>query len=69
MKTNVELYFLQTSVTLSWLWYHLGTNPEKQEKLASEINAFANSDTAVNAALFQKMPYLRACIKESARYF
>lgn len=36
--------------------YHLGTNPEKQDKLREEIRSGEN-----------KNAYLRACIKEALR--
>eukprot|EP00794_Sanderia_malayensis_P011846 gene11846-13077_t len=57
-----------TSVVLSWLLYHLGTNAEQQEKLAAEIVSISDKrDSVVDAPLFQQMPYLRAFVKESAR--
>lgn len=66
----IDVYFAgldTTSVTLGWLWYHLGMNPEKQDKLAAEIAEMVPADNVVTAAIVQKMPYLRACIKESSR--
>ncbi len=48
--------------------YLLGLNPEKQEKLFEEVKNIMPDNNIVTASDVQKMPYLRACLKESSRY-
>jgi len=56
-----------TSITTSWLLYWLGMNPDKQEILYKEVIDRIPEDGRITDAAVQRMPYLRACIKESGR--
>ena len=46
----------------------LGRNLDKQEKLYDEVCQRINDDDIVTLEMVQKMPYLRACIKEGLGY-
>jgi len=66
----IELYaagFDTTSSTLAWVLYWLGMNPDKQEILYKEVIDRIPEDGRITDAAVQQMPYLRACMKESAR--
>jgi len=56
-----------TSITTSWVLHWLGMNPDKQEILYNEVIDRIPEDGRITDAAVQRMPYLRACIKESAR--
>ena len=43
-------------------------NPDKQEILYNEVIERIPEDGRITDAAVQRMPYLRACIKESGRY-
>ena len=45
----------------------LGRNLDKQEKLHEEVRQRISDDNVVTPEMVQKMPYLRACIKEALR--
>lgn len=48
--------------------YQLSQNPEKQQKLYKELtNIMPSQHSQVDLAIQEKMPYLRACIKETLR--
>lgn len=48
--------------------YYLAINPDKQEKLRQEINRLLpNKDSPITLETINNIPYLRACMKESAR--
>lgn len=48
----------------------LAKNPEKQEKLRTEIlNIMPTKDTELSEDNMKQLPYLRAVIKESLRYY
>jgi len=59
--------FDTTSATTAWVLYWLGMNPDKQEILYKEVIDRIPKDGRITDAAVQQMPYLRACIKESAR--
>ena len=63
------MFSLQTSITTTWLMYWLGRNPDKQETLHQELVQKIPADGVITDDAVQKMPYLRACIKEANRYF
>lgn len=58
-----------TSTALTWCLYHLSTNPQAQEKAYAEIvSATTTNDKSSEAQQFySRLPYLKACIKESSR--
>ena len=58
-----------TAHTLVTATYGLLTNPEMLRKLKIELkNAIPDRDSLVEWAALEKLPYLRAVIKESLRY-
>lgn len=62
--------FLQTSIALASTIYQLSQNPEKQQLLFEELqNALPGQDSKVDVASQEKMPYLKACIKETLRMY
>jgi len=56
------------SNTMQWVIYELARNPSIQEKLRQEINNVTNGAIVDNNAL-QKLPYLRAVVKETLRLY
>ena len=62
-------YILQTSISMEVLLFNLANNPEKQSKLHQEISGLHQPGEPATAESLKKMPYLKACIKESMRYF
>lgn len=67
---NMFFFCLQkTSVAASSTIYQLSQNPDKQEILFKEIKAsLPDKNTPFNINMLERMPYLRACIKETLRY-
>jgi cytochrome P450 len=57
-----------TANALSWTWYLLSQNPEKEEALFAELRAVLGS-RAPAAADLQRLPYTEMVIKESMRLF
>ena len=55
------------SNTLSFLFYHLAANPQVQQKLYEEVNQVMADNDQLSADLLAKMPFLKACVKESFR--
>ena len=61
---------MQTSVTLLAVLLCLAKNPEKQEKLRQEIlKIMPTKDTILTENNTKHLPYLRAVIKETLRYY
>ncbi|PIK42398.1 putative cytochrome P450 10 [Apostichopus japonicus] len=58
-----------TSSTFSFIIYNLAKNPECQEKVYEEISRVLSPDEPVTPEVLQMLPYLKACVKESARLF
>ncbi|XP_056662441.1 cytochrome P450 3A4-like [Monodelphis domestica] len=58
-----------TSSVLSFLFYHLATNPEIQEKLHKEIDAVLPNKEAVTYDALVQMEYLDMVINENLRLF
>ncbi|XP_076451275.1 putative cytochrome P450 301a1, mitochondrial [Babylonia areolata] len=55
------------SSTLQMMLYALATNPDKQDKLASEIRNFVGPNSQLDIAALQSMQYLQAAVQESLR--
>ena len=55
------------SNALNFVCYHLAKNPRTQQKLFEEINEVMNSDNNITVEKLSKMPFLKACIRESFR--
>ncbi|EDV28486.1 uncharacterized protein TRIADDRAFT_51440 [Trichoplax adhaerens] len=53
--------------TLLWMLYDIGKNPRVQNRLRDEIRRVMKDSKEPNLDLFQKMPYLRACLQETLR--
>lgn len=59
---------LQTAYSTSFALYHIGRNPEVQQKMFEEIcTLLPTKDTNITADILSKATYVRACIKESLR--
>lgn len=56
-----------TAHTLTFLLYHLATNPEKQEALYKEIVSVTGPQGKITQANLSSMKYLKACQTESQR--
>ncbi|XP_035720111.1 probable cytochrome P450 12b2, mitochondrial isoform X1 [Vespa mandarinia] len=57
-----------TSNTCGMLLYHLAMNPRAQEKLHNEIKlALPDKESPITVETMKKIPYLKACLKESLR--
>ncbi|KAH9509904.1 hypothetical protein Btru_044588 [Bulinus truncatus] len=56
-----------TAGSLTALFYNLARNPDKQEKLASEVRRFIGRTGEVTPEILNQMHYLKACLKESFR--
>ena len=55
------------SNTLSFLLYHLASNPTVQQKLYEEVNQVMADSDQLTAHMLSKMPYLKACVNECFR--
>lgn len=61
---------MQTTSTFAAILLSLAQHPEKQAKLRAEIRSILpEKDTPLTAESMKNLPYLRACIKESLRYY
>lgn len=57
-----------TATTTSIFLYHMAINPDKQAKLTEEIfQMLPEIDSPLTEETLNKMPYFRACLKESMR--
>lgn len=72
MKTTTDnrKSFLQTSVAATSTIYQLSQNPDKQEILYKELKSIMpDVRSPVDTKILEQMPFLRACIKETLRYY
>ncbi|CAH1791274.1 unnamed protein product [Owenia fusiformis] len=58
-----------TAPILAWQLYCLAKHPDQQEKAFEEVRNLCHKDEPITARMIGKMPYLKACIKESFRFF
>lgn len=59
-----------TSVSVTSSLYQLAKNPEKQDMLFRELESvLPNTETPVDVKKLDKLPYLKACIKETLRIY
>ncbi|XP_067410737.1 1,25-dihydroxyvitamin D(3) 24-hydroxylase, mitochondrial isoform X2 [Emydura macquarii macquarii] len=56
-----------TANSLLWALYNISRNPHVQQKLFQEIQSAVSANESPNAEDLKKMPYLKACLKESMR--
>lgn len=72
MASIIDLLFAgvdTTSNTMQWFLYMMSKNPDKQEKLYQEITSVLENDELPSSKTLTKMPYLKACFKESLRLY
>ena len=58
-----------TSNTMQWVLYMMGKNPEKQDLLYQEVTSVLGNGERASAAALAKMPYLKAWVKETLRFY
>uniref|UniRef100_A0A8C6ZMP0 1,25-dihydroxyvitamin D(3) 24-hydroxylase, mitochondrial n=1 Tax=Nothoprocta perdicaria TaxID=30464 RepID=A0A8C6ZMP0_NOTPE len=56
-----------TANSLLWALYNISRNPHVQQKLFTEIQSVLAANENPSAEKLKKMPYLKACLKESMR--
>ena len=61
------IYLFQTANALSFVLYNLARNRESQAALIREIDEVIPRGSLLTAEVIDKMPYLKACVKESFR--
>jgi hypothetical protein len=60
----------QTSYSSAAALYNLAKNPDKQQKLFEELQRYVpDKDQPVTPDILNELKYLKACIKESMRYY
>ncbi|XP_068675903.1 cytochrome P450 10-like [Montipora capricornis] len=58
-----------TSFTTLWTLYLISRNPDVQKQLHDEVSSVLKPGERATPAALQKMPFLRACIKETLRMY
>ena len=57
-----------TAETAMWALYEISKHPEVQDKLYSEIEGNIGDHETIDNKVIQRVPYLRACLKEVFRF-
>ncbi|XP_067856922.1 1,25-dihydroxyvitamin D(3) 24-hydroxylase, mitochondrial [Heptranchias perlo] len=66
--TELQIGGVETTAnSLLWAIFNLSRNPSVQDKLNEEILSVLSKNQAPTAEDIKKMPYLKACLKESMR--
>ncbi|XP_050999833.1 LOW QUALITY PROTEIN: 1,25-dihydroxyvitamin D(3) 24-hydroxylase, mitochondrial [Acomys russatus] len=66
--TELQLAAVETTAnSLMWILYNLSRSPQVQQRLLLEIQSVLPKNQAPRAEDLRKMPYLKACLKESMR--
>uniref|UniRef100_A0A8D0BJT3 Cytochrome P450 family 24 subfamily A member 1 n=1 Tax=Salvator merianae TaxID=96440 RepID=A0A8D0BJT3_SALMN len=66
--TELQIAGVETTAnSLLWALYNISCNPQVQAKLFEEIQEVVSAGENPNAEHLKKMPYLKACLKESMR--
>ncbi|XP_048205598.1 1,25-dihydroxyvitamin D(3) 24-hydroxylase, mitochondrial [Perognathus longimembris pacificus] len=66
--TELQLAAVETTAnSLMWILYNLSRNPQVQQRLLREIQSILPENQVARAEDLRKMPYLKACLKESMR--
>ncbi|XP_078092560.1 1,25-dihydroxyvitamin D(3) 24-hydroxylase, mitochondrial isoform X1 [Mustelus asterias] len=66
--TELQIGGVETTAnSMLWAIFNLSRNPKAQDKLNEEIHHVLSKDQAPTADDIKKMPYLKACLKESMR--
>ena len=58
---------IQTANTAAFALYHLSKYPEVQEEARKEVLSVVGRDGYIDDAALQKMPFIKACFKETTR--
>ncbi|KHN83337.1 putative cytochrome P450 CYP44 [Toxocara canis] len=58
-----------TAPTLIYNLYNIATNPDKQEHIYEEVRSATSDSERITAEMLDRLPYLKACIRESFRLF
>ena len=67
--TLVTCYLpIQTANTAAFALYHLSKYPEVQEEARKEVLSVVGRDGSIDDAALQKMPFIKACVKETTRF-
>lgn len=70
MDVRAREHDLQTSVAATSTIYQLSQNPDKQAILYEELKSILpDQRSPVDTNVLEQMPFLRACIKETLRYY
>ncbi|GFN81186.1 cytochrome p450 4a12 [Plakobranchus ocellatus] len=67
-RNMIANIYSRQAKNLQAFFYALARNPEKQEKLYREIVEVVGESGPVSNEKLSRMPYLKACLKESFRY-
>uniref|UniRef100_A0A8D0GD45 Cytochrome P450 family 24 subfamily A member 1 n=1 Tax=Sphenodon punctatus TaxID=8508 RepID=A0A8D0GD45_SPHPU len=66
--TELQIAGVETTAnSLLWALYNMSRNPPVQTKLLGEIQSVLPANKSPSAEDLKKMPYLKACLKESMR--
>ena len=68
IMTDLLIAGVDTTATAHYfLLYELGKNPEVQQELYEEIKRVVGDNRIVNEDHFEKLKFLKNCVKESLR--
>jgi len=56
-----------TAYLMSWIFLNLAEHPDKQKKLAQELDAVLGGNDLTTMEQLESLPYLHACVRESYR--
>ena len=56
-----------TTHTIQWFWYNLSKHPNVQDKLHNELHSVIRDSPVITAEHFNKLHYMKLCMKESMR--
>ncbi|XP_030068698.1 1,25-dihydroxyvitamin D(3) 24-hydroxylase, mitochondrial isoform X2 [Microcaecilia unicolor] len=66
--TEIQIGAVETTAnSLLWVIFHISRNPPVQKKLLEEIQRVLAPDQMPSAEALKRMPYIKACLKESMR--
>nr|XP_033818674.1 1,25-dihydroxyvitamin D(3) 24-hydroxylase, mitochondrial [Geotrypetes seraphini] len=66
--TEIQIGGVETTANcLLWVIFNISRNPQVQEKLLEEIQRVLAPDQVPSAEALKRMPYIKACLKESMR--
>ena len=68
LHSGLFMTYMQTAQSLLWLLCNMARFPNVQEKLYQEIDSVLGKDEDITTKHLVKLPYLKACLKESWRW-